>query len=408
MSNPVDDRAARPESGRAGRLKTALISLAILLAGIALMVLIFKTEPTATRRDVAKETAMLVEVTAAEGGTFRPRIEVIGRVVPAREVALSARVGGRGIEQSDAFEPGGRVGEGELLLRLDPADYETTLRQRRSELEQARADLELEQGRQSVARQDFELLGEDLDQGNRALVLRQPQLKQARARVEAAEATLRRARLDLQRTRLTAPFDAQILSRAVTRGSQINAGDALARLVATDRYWVEASVPLSRLRWLRFAEDEGEDGAPVTLRQDAIWGAARHRQGRLRRLVGELDDAARLARVLITVDDPLALEAPEGTPALMLGAFVRTLIEGRELRDVVRLERGLVRRDDTVWVMTDGALDIRSVKVLLRDAGHAYIAEGLEPGDRVVRTDLATVVDGAALRLEQPGEEAPE
>ncbi len=407
MSNPVDDRAARPESGRAGRLKTALISLAILLAGIALMVLIFKTEPTATRRDVAKETAMLVEVTTAEGGTFRPRIEVMGRVVPAREVTLSARVGGRVIEQSDAFEPGGRVGEGEPLLRLDPADYETTLRQRRSELEQARADLELEQGRQSVARQDFELLGEDLDEGNRALVLRQPQLKQARARVEAAEAALRRARLDLQRTRLTAPFDVQILSRSVTLGSQINAGDALGRLVATDRYWVEASVPLSRLRWLRFAED-GQEGAPVMLRQDAVWGENRHRRGRLRRLVGELDDAARLARVLITGDDPLALGAPADTPALMLGGFVRTLIEGRELADVVRLERGLVRRDDTVWVMTDGALDIRAVEVLLRDADYAYIAEGLEPGDRVVRTDLATVVDGAPLRLERPGEEAPE
>ena len=407
MSKPVDDRAARPESGRAGRLKTALISVAILLVGVALMVLIFKTEPTATRRDVARETAMLVEVTPAQGGSFHPSIEVMGRVVPAREVTLRPRVGGRVIETREAFEPGGRVGEGDVLLRLDPADYDAVLRQRRSELDQARADLELEQGRQAVARQDFELLGEDLDQGNRALVLRQPQLKQARARVEAAEAALRRARLDLERTRLTAPFDAQILSREVTLGSQINAGDGLARLVATDRYWVEASVPLSRLRWLRFAEGDTE-GAPVTLRQDAVWGEDRYRQGRLRRLVGELDEAARLARVLITVDDPLALAAPAGTPPLMLGGFVSALIQGRELEQVVRLERGLVRRGDTVWVMADGALDIRSVTVLLRDGEYAYIADGLAHGDQVVRTDLATVVDGAPLRLEQPAGEAPE
>ena len=84
MSNTVDDQAARPESGRAGRGKTALVSVLILLAGVALMVLIFKTEPTATRGDVARETAMLVEVRSAERGRFTPVIEVMGRVVPAR------------------------------------------------------------------------------------------------------------------------------------------------------------------------------------------------------------------------------------------------------------------------------------------------------------------------------------
>ena len=320
----------------------------------------------------------------------------MGQVVPAREVTLQPRVSGRVIELAEAFEPGGRVAEGSALLRIDPADYQVALRQRRSELAQARADLELEQGRQAVAEQDFELLGEELDPGNRDLVLRQPQLKQARARVDFAEAALRRAELDLQRTRISAPFDAQILSRDVATGSQVGSGDSLARLVATDRYWVAASVPLSQLRWLRFAEQ----GAPVSLRHEAAWGPSRSRQGRLQRLVGELDANARLARVLVSVEDPLALRADAGTPSLMLGAFVRTAIEGRALDDVVRLDRNLLRREDTVWVMEDGALDIRDVTVLLRDGDYAYISEGLEQGDQVVATDLATVVDGAALRLE--------
>ena len=400
MSNTVDDQAARPESGRAGRGKTALVSGLILLAGVALMVLIFKTEPTATRGDVARETAMLVEVRSAERGRFTPVIEVMGQVVPAREVTLRPRVSGRVIELAEAFEPGGRVAEGTALLRIDPADYQAALRQRRSELAQARADLELEQGRQAVAEQDFELLGEELDEGNRHLVLRQPQLKQARARVDFAEAALRRAELDLQRTRISAPFDAQILSRDVATGSQVSTGDSLARLVATDRYWVSASVPLSQLRWLRFAEEDGEQGAPVTLRHEAAWGPSRSRQGRLQRLVGELDANARLARVLVSVEDPLALQSEAGAPSLILGAFVRTAIEGRALDDVVRLDRDLLRREDTVWVMEDGALDIRDVTVLLRDNDYVYLSDGLDQGDQVVATDLATVVDGAALRLE--------
>ena len=108
MSNTVDDQAARPERGRAGRGKTALVSVLILLAGVALMVLIFETEPTATRGDVARETAMLVEVRSAERGRFTPVIEVMGQVVPAREVTLQPRVSGRVIELAEAFEPGGR------------------------------------------------------------------------------------------------------------------------------------------------------------------------------------------------------------------------------------------------------------------------------------------------------------
>jgi len=116
--------------------------------------------------------------------------------------------------------------------------------------------------------------------------------------------------------------------------------------------------------------------------------------------VGELDANARLARVLVSVEDPLALRAEAGTPSLILGAFVRTAIEGRALDDVVRLDRDLLRREDTVWVMEDGALDIRDVTVLLRDNDYVYLSDGLDQGDQVVATDLATVVDGAALRLE--------
>ena len=144
----------------------------------------------------------------------------------------------------------------------------------------------------------------------------------------------------------------------------------------------------------------GEEGAPVTLRHEAAWGPSQSRQGRLQRLVGELDANARLARVLVSVEDPLALRAEARTPSLILGAFVRTAIEGRALDDVVRLDRSLLRREDTVWVMEDGALDIRDVTVLLRDDDYVYLSEGLDQGDQVVATDLATVVDGAALRLE--------
>jgi hypothetical protein len=83
----------------------------------------------------------------------------------------------------------------------------------------------------------------------------------------------------------------------------------------------------------------------------------------------------------------------------MIGAFVEATIEGREVAGVVRLDRDYVRDEDRVWVMEDGVLRVRDVEVVVRDAEHAYIREGIEDGDRVVTTNLATVREGAPLRL---------
>ncbi|GGY65894.1 efflux RND transporter periplasmic adaptor subunit [Marinobacter zhanjiangensis] len=400
MSHPVDENVVRPESNRAGPLKTAFISLLILLVGIALIWLIFKTEPTATRKDAARETAMLVDIQTVSRGDFRPTVEVMGQVAPAREIMLGSRVGGQVIGQAEGFTPGRRVDEGDVLLRIDPADYRTVLQQRRSELQQARADLELEQGQQAVARQEFELLGEEINASNEALVLRKPQLEQARARVAVAEAAVRQAELDLARTHVRAPFPAQVLSREVALGSQVSTGQTLGRLVGTGEYWVEATVPLSKLRWLSFDGDPGASAAPVTLRHDTVWPDGETREGRLQQLIGELDADARMARVLITVDDPLAMDQARGQPTLILGTLVQADIQGRPLEDVVRLDRHLVRRENTVWVMADRRLEIRDVDIVFRDESYAYIRDGLEHGDQVITNDLASVVKGARLRLE--------
>ncbi|QIM49778.1 efflux RND transporter periplasmic adaptor subunit [Pusillimonas sp. DMV24BSW_D] len=400
MSHPVDENVVRPEAHRAGPVKTGFITLLILLTGVVLIWLIFETEPSATRSDTVRETAMLVDVQTVSGADFRPSVEVMGMVMPAQEITLSSRVGGQVIEQAEAFSPGNRVDEGQVLLRIDPADYRTVLDQRRSELQQAQANLALEEGQQAVALQEFQLLGEEIEPGSKALVLRQPQMAQAKAEIMAAEAAVRQAELDLGRTDIRAPFPARVLSREVTEGSQVSPGQALGRLVGTQQYWVEATVPLSKLQWLDFNDDPNSPKSPVTLRHDTVWPAGVTREGELQQLVGDLDANTRMARVLITVEDPLALEQSAGKPPLILGTQVRVVIKGRPLESVIRLDRNLVRRNDTVWVMEDNRLSIRNVDIAFRDQEYAYISAGLADGDQIITNDLASVVNGARLRLE--------
>jgi RND family efflux transporter MFP subunit len=378
------------------RVVASIVACLVLIGGaVGTSWLIFSSEPTAQREGATRRSAALVETLVAERGTYRPRLEVLGVVEPARDIVLSPRVSGQIIRLEPVFVPGGLVTKDQALLGIDPADFERALTVRRAELHQVEAELAIEEGRQQVARREFELLGESIDPANRALVLREPQIESVRARVQAAVAAVEQAQLDLDRTTVRAPFDAQILSRVVDAGSQVAPGDRLGRLVGVDEYWVIASVPLRDLRWLRFPTGD-EPGAQVRLRHTTAWEPGVFREARVSRLIGSVDQQTRLARVLVTVPDPLG-RTTEGPP-LILGTIVELQIEGQVLENVIRLDRDHLRQNDTVWVMVDGALEIREADVAFRDPEYAYLRGGVEDGEHVVTTSLATVTPGLALR----------
>ncbi len=382
--------------------KTFLISLGILVAAAIVVIIIFMTEPKAKRAGATKQTAMLVDVMTAERDTFRPVVSAMGTVIPSQDIILSPRVSGEVISLSESFTPGAFVRKGETLLQIDPADYKNELQLRESNLRQAVSDLKIEMGRQNIAEKDYQLLNETLSEEQEALILRKPQLNAARSSVEAARASVEQAKLDLKRTTIKAPFDAHILTRNVNVGSQVSPGQDLGRLVGMDTYWVETTVPLSKLRWLTFPDNEASEGSLVKIHNRTAWNENEYRTGRLYKLVGTLEDRTRMARVLVSVPDPLAHEPESGElPVLMLGSFVEARIQARPIPDVIRLSRDYLRKEETIWVMEKDSLRIHNVKVLFRDQHFAYIAEGLSETDSIVKTNLTTVVNGAPLRTEE-------
>jgi len=391
--------------------KVIWICLAILLGGILVTILIFSTEPEAQQEGASIETAILVDVVTAEKGTFAPTIVATGTVQPIEDVVLSPLVSGQIIRRDPAFTPGGFVKKGEVLLQIDPADYQNTLELRKSELLQSETTLATEMGRQQIAEQDLQLINNDslfgdnpLSDNETQLVLRKPQLNAVKATIEAARASMDQARLNLERTTIRAPFDAHILSQNVTVGSQVAQGDNLGRIVGTDSYWVTATVPVSRLQWLKFPESDSEKGSMVHIQNPSAWTTGASRTGYLDRQIGALDAQTRLARVLVRVEDPLATsEALEDAPKLMIGTFVEVNIEADSIPNVVRMDRNLVRSNQTAWVMKDELLEIRELDIILTDNKYAYVQSGLEAGDKIVTTNLSTVTDGVELRTRSAG-----
>jgi RND family efflux transporter MFP subunit len=380
--------------------RTIAISVAILLISVLITFVLFMTEPEAKREAATKKTAMLVEVERVSRGDFTPTVVATGTVQAARDITLSPQVGGEVIRISDNFIPGSFVRKGEVLLQINPADYRNTLLLRKSELETAKSNLSIEMGRQDVARKDYELIGQELSPENRELVLRKPQLESAKANVEAAQAAVNQAQLNLQRTTIRSPFDAHIISRNTNIGAQLAPGAEIGRIVGIEEYWVVADVPTGKVNWLTFSDEESTTGSHVKI-FSKNWPEGHYREGRLFRLVGALDAQTRLARVLISVDDPLARHPDlDSLPPLIIGAFVEAHIQARPIDNVVRLNRDHLRQGATVWVMEDEKLQIRTVEIAFQDPEYAYIRKGLAHDDQVVTTDLSTVVEGADLRTE--------
>lgn len=359
------------------------------------IVIINRTEPTAQQIDNRRKSAALVQTVTAQRGTYSPELVVLGTVQPAQEITLSPRVRGQVTELSAQFSPGSMVKEGELLLQIDPADFQNAVAIRESELKQAEASREIEEGRRSLAVQELELLGDSIGNVNRALVLREPQYASIESQVSAAQAAVERAKLDLERTKITAPFDAQVLRRNANVGSQVGPGDDIGRLVGVLEYWVMAAVPVRNLRWVQFPGDD-QEGSLVTLRNPDAWGPDVERHARVARMIGTLDEQTRLARVLVTVDDPLGQMSD--VPPLILDTLIEVRIQGQPIENVVRVNRDYVHEGSTVWVMKNEKLEVRDTEIVFQDAENAYIGKGLEDGEEIVTTTLSTVADGIGLR----------
>ncbi|MCM8539183.1 MAG: efflux RND transporter periplasmic adaptor subunit [Lentisphaeraceae bacterium] len=398
----MTDNKEEPEENQVN-WKISLLLCLLIFGGAALVIkYIYSTEPTAKKVSAVRKSAMLVEVIKAEKGTYKPLISALGIVEPTVDINLSPQVNGEIIKRSPNFTPGGFIKKGEIVFEIDADDYKNALMLKKSELLQAKTNLVLESGRQNIAKQEYKILNEKLSKENQDLILRKPQMDAIKAQIAYAEATIEKAELDIERTVIKAPFDAQVFSRNKDIGSQVTSGETLGRLVGLDEYWVTVTVPLSTLRWINLPDTDGKNSSSATMRDRSAWAKDKYRTGVVSKLIGELEEQTRLAKILISVKDPLALkDADPQTPKLIIGAVLKVDIAGKEIKDVVRLERQFIRANNTVWIMKDDKLTISKVNIVLKDAEFAYINDGVEEGDLIVTTNLSRVVAGSDLKLVQ-------
>jgi RND family efflux transporter MFP subunit len=402
------DNPAPEEAPKKNRFLTVflqfLLSVVVLACGMALATYYMKTSPEAKPRK-REPSPPLVEVQQVNSGNHRLIVSSMGTVLAAKEINLTAGVGGEIIKMSDNMVPGGLFAKDELLVTIDPADYQLAIMRLKSEVARAQYNLELEMGNQRIAQQEFDILGQEVSEVEKKLMLREPQLGSQQAALDGAKATLAQAQLNLTRTQVKAPFNGVVLSRSVNLGARISEATVLARLVGTDEFWVKLAISITQLRWINFPTGD-QPGSEVRIYLQEKSGDSAFRTGRVIRLAADIEEQGRMAVVYVAVKDPFnRLPENRTQPQLLLGSFVRAEIAGTELAGVVPIKRDHLREGNSIWLLSDDqTLEIRQVDIVAKTSEQIFIGSGLTDGERLIVSDLTAPAPGIPVKLLPEGE----
>ena len=334
--------------------------------------------------------AVVVRVTKAQPQTVQMTVSSQGEVSAEHSIELISELPGKVKVKGQAFKTGGYFVTGDVLLELDPTDYELAKIRAEAAVAEATEELEIEKSEAKLAEQGL-------------FPMTEAKVASARARLKSAQAELAQAEVDLQRTRIKAPFDGRVLFTQADLGQYVSKGESLGRIFSTGRAKIRLPLTDQQLRYLANPFGSGRNdeplNTPVVLRasvggEDAEW------TGYLDRMDGAVDNDNRVWYVVAYVDDPYGLESEQPVTPLVVGLFVEAEITGRTVDDVFQLPRSALRNKDQMLIVDSGnRMRQRQVEVLRTDYSSVYISAGLEEGDRVCISPLETFVDGLLVEV---------
>lgn len=377
----------------------------IILAAAAVVYGLYANRPQTVKRHPAP-IVPIVEAVKISPGSEDIFIDASGTVIPARETAITAEVEGKIVHVNGELIPGGLIKEGETLVRIDPSDYLLQVHEQKAAVAEAVSNLELEEGQQIIAREEWRTFAEEDASGeaDSRLALREPHLRSAKASLEAARSRLDMAELALERTEIKAPFSAVVINESAEIGQLVGRQARIATIAGTDYFWVQASILPAQLDRISFPEKDGK-GSRVKMTLEASDGKSIVRTGFVEKLLAELDSRGRMARILIRIDDPLNLAGAEGLGKVLLGSFVALEIEAGSIDGVYVVPREAVLDGDRLLILKkDGTLDIREAKVRWRRKKELLVSVETGDGERLIVSRLQNPLPGMKVRanVEKP------
>ena len=368
------------------------IQLVFVIAGVAVALLITKSlspdqsANASAAPQASSDAAVDLNVMQPVAETFTPTIKLNGVIQSQTQTNIAPQIGGRVVYVSPSFRPGAEIKAGELLFRIEPADYELGVEQAQANIDSASSDLALLEAEAEVALQEWQELfpGQPITD----LAARRPQIAAAKSRLASAEAAKKTAALALSRTRIIAPSDARVLSTQLNVGQVVAPNVAVGSIYALDS--VEISAPLStrQLETLQPVIDRAALIRPREQSEVAITGTVKRQNA-------TLDPRTRLASVFIT---------PETLAGLTIGDFADVTLRADPVEDAMSIPASAFFGRDEIWVVVDGTLQRRTL-IRLGERGETAIVRRFDSGDGVVSLPPVEGYEGMKVSARMPVDE---
>lgn len=381
------------------KIKKILPTLIILVASGAAWAL-FNARPEIATASVAPP-ALLVDVVEAKRNPVNFSVESQGSVAPRTQTTLVAEASGQIVEVSPAFVSGGFFRKDDVLVRIDPRNYESAVKRARAAVARAETQLATETATASYAKEDYARL-QRLNPNTAppsALALRKPQLSAAMAELQSAQADLEKAEGDLDRTVIRAPYDGLVRQKIADVGQFVNVGSQLATTFAIDIAEVRLPVTQNDLQFLDVASLRA--GVPLAVELSAEMGGERITwPASITRSEGVFDADTRVLYLVAQVLDPYGLQSAATQVPLMMGTFVSAQIAGRSGGDLFVIPRQSIYRGETIWLVDeDSTIRPSRVDVVRADEKFFYISSGIAEGDRYCATAVEQPLPGMKVRI---------
>ncbi len=384
----------------------------LLVGAVVLVYLLGVLAPTPATEEPPPQSP-LVSTAPVEVRAGSLLVRGTGTVRPVREIQLTAEVGGRLVDVSDALVSGGRFAAGETLARIDPSDYRNAVTQAEAQVTDAKVQLLQAREQAGAARADYERIEERTGQAPTLdstelgrLVFNEPQVAQAEANLERAKAALDDARTRLARTALRVPFEGRVRTKQVDLGAYVAPGTPVATVFGTEAVEIVVSLPSRQAALIQnlWAQD-ADASVPATVTR-TYGGTDYSWRGRVHRVEGTISEQTRTVDVVVRVTDPYATPAdrPE-RPPLAVGTYTTVALQARRDETYHVVPRRAVHtrtpdRPPTVWVAVgDSMLVERTVEPIQTVEEQTFLAPTLDPDARLITTDLRVHSDSMAIRV---------
>jgi RND family efflux transporter MFP subunit len=408
----------------------------VLVISLAVAIFFVKTRPH-PRQKTIEDVVPLVETIEVRKTSPNMIVKTYGTVRSGENLSLTAEVKGKIVKMAPGFEEGGYFRKGSFLMRIDPRNYALNVEGLNSEMgrldaESARIIQEQEnlQSTRRIAEEDMRLARAEYDRNlslakrnvvsqnqvdqkrqrwlvsrqkaqetENALALIKPGIDLLQARRQSVLVQLKEARLALEKTEIRAPFDCRVAKKFVERGQYVMAGTRLANIYNVGIMEVEVNILPREVPWLHFSPEMSVDlkeNPPAKARitfdtpvEKLVW------DGFVSRIKGQMEESTRTLPVVVQIQN----SHPGHGHLILPGMFVTVEIVGKQVEDLFFLPREAVREDGSVYVVKNGEIRLRPVKIVRRVGNHVYVKEGLSDGDQVVTFFPGVASEGMKVRI---------